>query len=157
MIIERGTVDQYMEELKPLQEEHWEEIGLAGSDGLKLDIDYDYYRLLEKQRHYLGLVLKTDEGTLVGYLSIIIYKNYHHKEVLFASTDCFLVKKEYRGSSAFSSIVKMFKMAEKMLKVEFNVDYLQFGFSANNPLEVLAKRLGYVPSDIMYLKKLESV
>lgn len=156
MVVVRGTLEEYKEQLRPLFQRHWDEVGLAGADNtLKLNVNEDYYALLERNRQYLGIALKTDEGEVVGYLSMMIYRHYHHQDTTFATTDCFMIDRPYRGINGFKSILKMFELAEKILTQEFGVQYLQLGFSANNPLDVLAKRMGYVPSDIMYMKKLE--
>lgn len=156
MQVFRGTLKDYRDELFPLFQRHWDEVGLAGSGKeLRLNVNEEWYRRLEDNHQFLGIGLKTDEGKLVGYLSIFVYMHYHHSDTVFATTDCFMIDKEYRTISAFRSILKMFELAEKILKLEFGVKYMQFGFSANNPLKILAERMGYVPSDIMYLKELK--
>lgn len=154
MIIERGTLKQYAEELRPMFQEHWDEIGMAGSHDLKLDICEEHYERVEQSGRYLAIALKTDEGKLIGYLSIFVYGHPHHQNTNFAVVDCFMIKKGYRNLNGFKSILKMFKLAEELLVKEFNVEYFQFCYSVNNPLKVLADRMGFVESDVMGLKKL---
>jgi len=153
--IERGTLEQYKEALRPMFKEHWDEIGMVGSQDLELDVNEEHYKFLDKNKMYLALALKTEEDKLIGYLSIFVHSHIHHQNVNFATVDCFLIKREYRNLNGFVSIIKMFKQAEKILKDEFSVKYFHFACSVNNPLEGLAKRLGFVPSDMLYLKKLE--
>lgn len=156
MQVFRGTLKEYREELFPLFKKHWEEVGLAGSGKeLELNVNEEWYTRLENNHQFLGIGLKNDEGKLVGYISFFVYMHYHHSDTAFATTDCFMIEKEYRNTSAYRSILKMFELAEKILRLEFGVKYMQFGFSKNNPLDFLAKRMGYEPSDVMYLKKLE--
>ena len=141
MQIVRGTLSEYAEELRPMFARHFEEVGMAGSRGLELDVNEHHYEAVEKSGNYLALALKTDEGKLVGYLSIFVYGHPHHQNTNFACVDCFLIEKGYRHLSGFKSIIKMFKMAEEILMKEFNTYYFQFAFSTNNPLDSLAKRM----------------
>lgn len=155
MQIVRGTLAEYAEELRPMFKRHWDEIGMAGSHGLELNVNEEHYAFLEKHKMYLAIALKTDEGKLIGYLSIFIYGHPHHQNTNFAAVDCFMIDKGYRNLNGFKSIIKMFKMAEEILINEFGVSYFQFAFSVNNPLNSLAQRLGFVESDVLMVKKLE--
>lgn len=155
MKVFRGTLEEYREELIPLFKKHWEEIGMVGSEGLSLNINEDYYKALNACGQYLAIGLRNDDDKLIGYLSLMVYNHPHHEGTNFALTDCFIVDKDYRGLSVFKSIIKMFKLAEKILIQEFNVTHMQFVCSVGKDLTPLAKRMGYIPSDIMFIKKLE--
>lgn len=156
MLIERSQFPfkEYGDEIKAMFHRHWDEVGMKGAPDLALDINEAYYHALEQTDTHLTYVLKTDEGKLAGYLSIFLYGHPHHSNINFAAVDCFIVDKPYRNTSGFKTIIKMFRLAEKELKEKFNCQYFQFAFSCNNPLASLAKRLGFVESDVLYVKGL---
>ena len=153
MYIDRGTFKEHFSTLLPLFEQHWKEIGMVGSNGLELKVDSDVYLKLEEQGLWLGMGIRQDDGEIIAYLSIFIYGHHHHKGVNFAMTDCFFMNPRYRSFASFKAVLKLFKEAEKVLKSEFNVSYIQLTCSISNKLGFLAESLGFKESDIMYLKK----
>ncbi len=154
-IVERGTWHDNYEELRPMFFEHWNEVGMANESNLRLDINEAGYAALEVANMFLGIALKESKSMkIVGYLSILIFKHLHHRSTTFAGTDCFIVHKDYRGVGVFKGILKMFKLAEKILIEEYGVTYLQFFSNSNKPVVALAKRMGYTESDVVLIKKL---
>lgn len=152
LIIERTTYKEVFPKVQHLILQHWAEIGMPGSENLKFDPDHEVYFELQNRNQHFVMVLKDDEE-IVGYISMITFGHYHHKGSHFATVDCFWFHPDYRKKNIFH-VIKMFKQTEYLLKNEFGVQYIQFNYSVNNDLSVLAKRLGYQPSNVTMLKRL---
>lgn len=154
MQIIRDTFKNTYKELLPVFKEHWSEVGMAGAEALEFKLDILHYLELEAQNKLFCVVLRTDTNKIAGYISFMIYNHHHHRDTRFAYTDCFYVRKDYRKTSGFKNIIKMFKYAESILKAEFKVSHIQFAYSVNNDLSMLAQRLGYSKSDILMVKRI---
>jgi hypothetical protein len=152
--IYRTNYSENCEKLLPLFQEHWKEIGMKGSDITDLNLNDEVYRSLEQYGMYLAVCLDDDEGNTIGYLSVTLYEHHHHKGQKFASTDCFYIDKKHRGIRTYRAVCDMFKLAERILKDEFNVKYFQITFSVKNDLSKLATNLGFEESERMFVKKL---
>lgn len=149
----RGTFSNHISEIKDLIHMHWQEAGEQGAEEMELDLDEEVYKYMEDQNLHLGIGLKKDNN-LIGYLSIFIYRHHQHKKDLFAQTDGFFVHPKYRGIRTFKAICQAFTLAESILRDEFKVKYFYLGTNAKNELKFLADTLDFVPSTIMYLKRL---
>lgn len=152
MRIFQGSFKDYREKLIPMFHEHWDEIGMSGTEGLELDPNYSYYSYLESFGRLVGVGIETDDGELVGYIVFILFEHPHHRYVRFAMTDCFLIKKEYRVK-ARRNIIRMFRFAEKILKGK-NISYIQLLYDHKNNLWQLGNILGYKPSNAVMIKGL---
>lgn len=151
MIIKRFLIKDYLQELKILNQEHFEETGMVGAPNIKLYPDYQSFMKMEEGHRFLSYGLFTDDDKLVGYIGWLVYSSWHHVMDNFAVTDCFLISKPYRNGSG--NILRMFSESETILKQEFNVQYIQFVYSSNIDLGGLGKRLGYVPTNVIMIKE----
>ena len=64
-----------VEDIKPLLEEHWEEVAL-NKDKIKINPDWEAYFSLESQGK-LDIFTARDEGVLVGYFVVFVYPHIH--------------------------------------------------------------------------------
>jgi hypothetical protein len=135
---------------------HWDELGMLGSNNLSLNIDEAYYTQLEATNRLVGIGCKNDDtNEMLGYLIFAIYAHPHHKGTLFAQTDCFIIDKQFRKKSTLRVILEMFELGEKILKEEYGVKYIQLVSNTANDLSRLAHRMGYICSDVTFLKEVE--
>lgn len=157
LTVVRGKYSDHKERIRELAMSHWDEVGMPGSENLKLDLDDIAYSHLEANNMLLGLVLleeKEQTQTVIGYLSIVIYEHHQHVGEVFAQTDGYFVDKKHRGIKTFRAVCDMFKQAETILKEEYGVNYLYLSTNASNDLKFLADYLEFKQSAIMYLKRI---
>lgn len=155
MKIIRGDFTSNKDRMLHLFKNHWEEIGMYGSDHLDLDVNVEYYESLDKQKRFLGIGLENDTNSMIGYMSISIYGHPHHKSVIFAYVDCLYIKPEYRDSHTWIWMKRMFEFAEKILKEEYNVTYIQSSSSVKKDLTKLMERMDYTESEKVFLKRIK--
>ena len=91
------TFDQVINEIKPLLENHYEEIALD-RDVIKLNPDYETYKKC-CDSGLMKIITARDDGKLVGYLIAIIKYHLHYKDSLTAIDDIF-----YDSTRNFSGI-----------------------------------------------------
>lgn len=83
-------------ELLPLFEQHYNEISVHKKHGIKLDPDWDKYRMKEQAGELLFIALRR-RGKLVGYFSGFIGTALHYKGVLQLGLDLIFVEPSSRG------------------------------------------------------------
>ena len=135
-----------LDDIKPLLKDHWEELALH-QDEIKLEPDYDRYLQMEDK---LKVFTLRDRGELVGYLIVIVDNHLHYASTLWATTDVFYLKPEYRNMSFGSTLLQF---CEDCLK-EDGVDVFMVGMKVHRPFEELVESLGYKPVELTYGKKL---
>ena len=89
------TFDQVIEEIKPLLEDHWQEIALH-KDSIKLNPDYARYEQMFKNGN-MRIVTARNDGKLVGYCIMMLYNHIHYKDQFMAMDDIFFIDKDYRN------------------------------------------------------------
>ena|SRR3990167_5974224 len=140
----------------PLLEEyfkqHWIECGqVNGPD--KLEIDYELYGRMEDIGHYKGFFAQDSEGNLIGYVSTVLATGMHHKNDLYAETDCFYLDPKYRSKGIGYQLIQY---AERTLKDKYGVGFLRITVNANKKdIVPLIEKMGFAECDIVYQKKLE--
>ena len=72
------------DDIRPLIQKHWEDIAL-NKDKIKLNPDWDAYHDLE-QKGMLKAFTAREGDKLVGYFVVVVQRNLHYKDHLFAST-----------------------------------------------------------------------
>lgn len=154
MKIVRGSYQTHKEKLLPMLKQHWDEIGLVGTEGLTLKVNEDIYNQAEYCNNYLGLGIEED-GEFIGYFSFFMFMHPHHCDHKFAQTDCFFVRPDKRSFTTGKQVIKLFKVAESILKEEYGCSYIFLTVSVKNKLEALAKHLNFVPSDTVYIKRIK--
>lgn len=96
-----------LDELKPLLNEHWQELAL-NQDKVPLDIRWEVYEEACKNNGVLFVTLR-DEGRLAGYFCGFISPGLHYRTCLTLQMDVFWLHPAYRGEDSLE------KMEELML------------------------------------------
>ncbi len=154
MQIVKDTFVNNREELLPIFKLHFEESGLKLLKDMDIDVNLDFYEHMEKQGGLICVAAK-EENKIKGYLSVFVSSHPHYMHKIFATIDCFYMYKECRSVSSLRHTVKMFNLVEKILKEEYNASIIQFNCNNTKNTHILAERLGYVATDVVYMKVLE--
>lgn len=141
--------------IRDLFQEHWQEIGLGPASGQDLNIYDDFFKTLERHRYYLSILIEYEPtNEVVGYLSVFVSPHQHLKDTMIASTDSFFISKKHRGFRATKAMIDAFVWAEELLTQEFQAQYFQLVDNVRFPQDKLAKHLGFIPANTMYMKRL---
>ena len=151
--IKRAKYSEYKTQVDELIKNHWQEVGMPGVDNLALDIDNALYETMEAANNHLGMLI-LDKDKIIGYLSVFIYNHHQHKNTKFAQTDGFFLDPAYRGVKSFRTICNLFNAVETILINEYKVEYFCLGTSAENDLKFFANCMKFVPSSVVYVKRL---
>ena len=135
-----------VEDIKPLLEEHWEEVAL-NKDKIKINPDWEAYFSLESQGK-LDIFTARDEGVLVGYFVVFVYAHILYKDHFFAKNDLIYLSPSHR--KGFTGI-RLIKFAEKCLK-EDGVSVLVVNTKNHRPFHKVMQFLGFIPEDVEYSK-----
>ena len=134
-----------LNEIEPLTEEYWAEVGTEGYDPKP---DKSLYLRSSSSGSYAAYTLRSN-GKLNGYLSYWVITHPHYL-MNVAQMDLFFVQGQSRGFNA----LKMIKFSEKDLKESFAIDTIFLSTSIKKDISPLFKRLKYEDSDKMYMKRL---
>lgn len=132
-----------------LIESHWKEIAV-NKDTIKLNPDWETYETLEEQGNFKIFTCR-DDGKLVGYFAVVVSRNLHYKDHLFASNDVLYLSPEFRKGLTG---VKLIKFAEKYLK-EDGVSVLVINTKDHKPFDPILNRLGFSLTERSYTKLLK--
>jgi len=125
---------------------HWAEIAV-NKDKIFLNPDWDIYEEFEQQGR-LVIFTARDDGKLIGYCAVLVGKNLHYKDHVFAVNDVLYIDKSYR--KGFTGI-NMLKFAEKYLKDD-GVSVMQINTKVHRPFDILMQRLGFNLVERVYSK-----
>ena len=140
------TYDQVIDEIKPLLEDHWEEIALH-KDTIKLNPDYKRYQEMFKNGS-MKIVTARDDGKLVGYCILMLYHHIHYKDQFMAMDDIFFIAKDYRKGLTG---VKLFIKTEEIMK-QYGVTKLSMNVKVHQDVGTIFERLGYKETERMFTK-----
>jgi hypothetical protein len=140
------TFDQVIDEIKPLLENHYEEIAL-NKDAIKLNPDYGIYKSL-CDSGVMRVITARDDGKLVGYCVCIIKYHLHYKDSLTAFNDIFYISKDYRKGLTG---VKLFIKTEEILK-KYGVQRVSMNTKVHHDVGVIFDRLGYKETERVFTK-----
>jgi GNAT superfamily N-acetyltransferase len=140
------TYEQVIDEIKPLLENHYEEIALD-KDVIKLNPDYDMYKKLCNSKS-MRIITARDDGKLVGYLIALIKYHLHYKDSLTAIDDIFYVDKSYRKGLTG---VKLFIKTEEILK-KYGVQRVVLNTKLHHDVGAIFDRLGYKETERVFTK-----
>jgi GNAT superfamily N-acetyltransferase len=87
---------------------------------------------------------------VVGYFVVLVGRNIHYKDHLFAQNDIIYVHPDYRKGSTGARLIKF---AEKCLK-EDGVSVLTINTKVHKPFDPLMERLGFNLIERVYSKYL---
>ena len=139
-------LDGVVEDAKHLLEEHWEEVAL-NKDKIKLNPDWDAYHDLE-QKGMLKAFTAREGDKLVGYFVVVVQRNLHYKDHLFASNDIVFLHPDYRKGRTG---IKLIQFAEKCLK-EDGVSVLAINTKVHKPFDNLMQFLKFSLVERIYSK-----
>ena len=140
------TYSQVIDEIKPLLEDHWEEIAL-NKEVIKLNPNYEMYEKLCNSG-VMRIVTARNDGKLIGYCICIIAYNLHYKDSLTATNDIFFISKDYRKGSTG---VKLFIKNEEILK-SYGVQRLIMNTKVHQDVGAIFERLGYKQTERVFGK-----
>lgn len=133
-------------DIRPLLERHWNDIAV-NKDKIKLNPDWDAYHSLE-QDGMLKIFTAREQGELVGYFVVIVHRNLHYKDHLFASNDVIFLHPDHRKGRTG---IKLVQFSEKCLK-EDGVSVLAINTKVHKPFDKLMQFLGFSLVERIYSK-----
>ena len=140
------ALTECLEEMKPLFEEHWDEIDIH-KDKIKLNPDYDKYLTLDAIG-MLHVLTARDDDKIIGYFISFIQSNMHYKDYTFALNDVLFIHPDYRkGSVGY----KLFKKAEVSLK-ELGVEVLMIQSKVKHDFKSIMDKLDFERVEYTYSK-----
>lgn len=145
---QQELLDTAYYEAKHLIELHWEEVA-SDKDAIKLNPDWDAYRLLE-DRNSLKVFTARDNGALVGYFVAIVGTNIHHKDHVFADNDVLYLHKDYRKGWTG---IKLIKFAEDCNRDD-GVSVLKINTKVKHNFGPILDRLKFNKVEEVYTKYL---
>lgn len=137
MNIQVETLGTSLNEMKPLLEEHYQEIALY-KDKIKLNPDYEKYYALERNNNLCVFTVR-EEGKLIGYSIFFVFHHLHYSDCLTASNDIVFISKKFRKGMA---AIKLFKFAETHL-INMGVAVINYHIKFSNDIKALMDRLEY--------------
>ena len=141
-------LDTVEKDIKPLLQDHWEEVAVNKSV-IKMNPDWDAYHNLEDNGALKIFTARSDED-LIGYFVVLLRNHIHYKDHIFAANDVLFLKQEYRKGLTGANLMKF---AEKCLK-EDGVSVLVVNTKRHRPFDGLLEWLGYSHVENVYSKYL---
>ena len=142
------SYSQVVDEIKPLLEDHWDEIALH-KDTIKLNPDYGRYEAMCNSGS-MKIVTARDNEKLVGYCIMLLYHHIHYKDQFMAMDDIFFIAKDYRKGLTG---VKLFIKTEEIMK-QYGVTKLSMNVKIHQDVGAIFERLGYKETERMFTKKI---
>lgn len=140
------SLTQVKQEIKPLLEQHWKEIAI-NQEHIKLNPDWKQYARLDSI-NALRVYTARSAKKLVGYFVVIISKNLHYQDHLFAANDViFLAKTHRKGTTG----IRLIKYAEEQLKAE-GISVMVVNTKAHQPFDKILERQGFELTERVYSK-----
>ena len=128
---------------------HWDEVA-PYKDLFTLNPDLERYQRLEDQGS-LCVITAREEGTLIGYIVMVVAPNLHYKQALCATDDIHFVHPDYRKGSLGSRLIVT--AVALMKKAGVKVMFLRTKVANSHGL--LFERLGFEPLDMVYSMRLD--
>lgn len=132
-----------LDELKPLLEDHYDEISMKYSP---LNPDYDKYIMVEEMG-MLRVVTARKDGQLVGYFITFVHYNMHYRDMIYGVNDIVYIQPEYRGSSVG---YRLFKYAIDDLIENMVVSVIVIHMKIKYEFRHLLTGLGFVQTEELW-------
>lgn len=139
-------IKDVLEELKPLLEDHWEEVAWY-KDKIKLNPDYEKYIMMQEANSLL-FVTARDEGKLVGYNVNFLQYHPHYSDHIFAVNDIIFLHPDYRHGKVAK---EMLEGTEELLK-HLGVSVVTLHMKPAHPFQTLAEHCGFKQQEYVYSK-----
>jgi len=137
------------EEMKPLFENHWEEVALY-TDVIDLCPDYDKYKQLEEMG-MVKIVTARKEEELVGYVVLFVQPHLHYLQDIWCSMDIIYLAPYLRKTGIGAELVK----ASEEVAKGCGASVLQFSTKVKQPFDTLMKWTGFDLVERVYSKCLK--
>jgi len=140
-----------IEELKPLSQCHWEEIG-RDRERVPLSVDWERYSRIEASGNLIFATARDAEQHLIGYMIALASYHLHYGTTRFAQIDVFWVAPEHRRGT---NGVKLFQLFEREARRRGVVKIIgQTKLDDAHDLSSLYKYLGWTPQEMLFTKVL---
>ena len=144
-------------EIEGLMWRHWGENGQY-REQVHLDINWDYYRVLDGTGYLKALCARNETGELVGYYISNAHPSPHYKTTLFGHVDSYYLVPEYRaGANGLRMMMAYEKAMRDEMKRQARKSMVLIGrgrIDTNGPRVMEA--CGWTPAEICYTKLLEA-
>lgn len=140
------TLDQCLEEMKPLFPAHWEELGLF-KDKMPLNPQYDIYYKREALGELVMPILRKD-GAIIGYWPTFIARGLHYGSTLTATMDILWVHPDHRGDGGANLLYDCLKT--ELLRRGVEVWYV--GSKNHKQIEWFFKAMEFDPIETYFAK-----
>jgi len=110
------SYEQVIEEIKPLNAQHWDEIAL-NKDFIGLDPDYEFYEAMDRLGRMVVATARDDDGPLIGYAIYFLGPHKHYREHLWAISDIYWIHPEHRRGRVGMNLFKFVEQALRTRKV----------------------------------------
>mgnify|MGYP001212551605 CR=1 FL=1 len=144
--IQEEDFKEFIKEVGPLLQKHWEEIAL---DKARIDLQPDWavYDILY-DNNKMHVTTARDGTKLVGYAIFILTNALHYKQLSIADGDVFWLDPEYRkGLTGY----KLLKKSEGFLGTR-GVQKIFNKVKLHKDVGKVFERLGYTPIERVYAK-----
>jgi GNAT superfamily N-acetyltransferase len=126
------------DEIRPLTEQHYDEIALD-QDVIKLNPDWDAYARYDSMHALRVYTARDDDGALIGYFVVLVSTSLHYKDHVFANNDIIFLRKDARKGMAG---IKLIKYAVECLRCE-GVTRININTKTHQPFDAVLERLGF--------------
>lgn len=139
-------------EIRPLQTAQWNELG-RDKARVRLDPDWSTFASLDTGGTLKVLTARLD-GVLVGYVANFVAYHLHYKSTLHATVNAYWLAPEQR--KGWTGIHMLRRNEDEMRKLGviriFVDDSVAFKNARDRRTRILFKRMGYVPTGVVYRK-----
>jgi hypothetical protein len=146
-----GTVDEMERVGAALLDQHYDELTLH-KENVKLNVDWERYRSLERARKLLPIFAKLD-GELIGYSVFILGTNMHYMDLKTANNDVLFLAKPYRKGTTVG--IRLILESEKRLR-QLGVNKVIWHIKKSRDFGPILARMGYIEEEVLMGKILES-
>ena len=142
-------IKDILNELKPLLEEHWEEVAWY-QDKIKLCPDYEKYILMQENNSLLCMTVRDDERKLIGYSINFLQYHPHYSEHIYAINDIIFVLPEHRHTEVSKTLIEA---TEQVLK-HLGVSVVTLHMKPEHKFMSLVESCGFQQQEYVYSKYL---
>jgi hypothetical protein len=143
------TLYDVIDDVQPLLEKHYEELGPKGIAAL--NPRWDVYAELERLGFFAVFTARA-EGVLKGYAAFFVQKNMHYADMTVAANDVFFLTDDVRAGM---TPAKFLRYIEQQLGGR-GVHKIVYHCKTTNNLAPLLNRLGYTTEEAMCAKLLRA-
>jgi len=146
VIAEESLTRDLMVEIVPILQEHKK--ALPGYMDEPININWKIYEILA-EGGLLRIYTVRDDGMLVGYAVFTLNPNTRHQHILQAQQEVLYLRPDFRKGTMGLLLIKY---ADKALS-EVGVQVILHNVNVSYDISALLKRVGYVPLEQTYIKR----